>query len=281
MAARTSPVFRAPFFGRLAQSFIALVLGSLLVWPAFGSTPGSGPPFDQVWMATQGTIGRINNLQSGAAARFFDAPTSYGLGGGWRSSVPTQSWASAAAFIDDLHAGRVLPTIQAVMYDPENWLATPVRERRDPVTAMTAFARTARAAGYQVVLTPHPNLVDVPRAMCGRQVDETTESAFLRCEIQAHAARVADVVEVQAQFLQQNEVAYRALIQRATAQARGANPSVVVLAGLSTRFAERSDVMLRAWDAVLGVVDGHYLAMPEGIRPVVAAQFLAQVSRRA
>jgi hypothetical protein len=232
-------------------------------------------------MGTQGTIGRIHHLQDGLAERFFDAPTSYGLGGGWRSSVPTESWASASAFLEDLDAGRIGSTTRAVMYDPEHWLATPVRERRDPVTAMATFAGAARAAGYTVVITPHPNLVDVPQATCGRGVAESVEAAFLRCGIQAAAARVADVVEIQAQFLQETPSDYRALVERAAEQARAVKPDVIVLAGLSTRYAERGDVMLRAWDAVLGMVDGHYLAMPEGIRPFVAAEFLALVSSNA
>jgi hypothetical protein len=281
MAARTSPP-RVPFFGRLALSFAAVSVGAVLVWPALRSVPASkaGPPFGQVWIGTQGTIGRIHNIQDSLAERFFDAPTSYGLGGGWQSSVPTESWASASAFIEDLDAGRIASATRAVMYDPEHWLATPVRERRDPVAAMAQFADAAREAGYAVVITPHPNLVDVPRATCGRAPDEAVEVAFLRCGIQAAAARVADVVEVQAQFLQENPSAYRALVERAAEQARAVNPDVIVLAGLSTRYAERGDVMLRAWDAVFGLVDGHYLAMPEGIRPLVAAEFLGLVSSR-
>jgi hypothetical protein len=33
--------------------------------------------------------------------------------------------------------------------------------------------------------------------------------------------------------------------------------------------------MLRAWEAVSEVVDGHYLAMPSGIRPWIATRFLS------
>jgi hypothetical protein len=38
--------------------------------------------------------------------------------------------------------------------------------------------------------------------------------------------------------------------------------------------------MLRAWDAVVDVVDGHYLAMPHGIRPWIATRFLSLLAER-
>lgn len=228
-------------------------------------------------MATRGTIGRMEASIGDTTGRFFDISTSYGLGGGWRSSAASASWASAGTFRTDLVAGVIPPEVRVAMYDPEYWADTPPRERRDPVSGMRAFAEAARSAGYAVVITPHPNLVDVPGAVCGRTQSETTEEAFLRCGIQAEAAVVADVVEIQAQSLEQDAVAYRTFVQRAAGQARAANPDVVVLSGLSTRFALDSGVLFRAWISVRDVVDGHYLAIPEGIRPDVAAGFLTMV----
>ena len=51
-----------------------------------------------------------------------------------------------------------------------------------------------------------------------------------------------------------------------------------VIAGLSTRFATDPRVLVEAWMAVRDIVDGHYMAVPEGIRPEVAAAFLAQIA---
>jgi hypothetical protein len=47
-------------------------------------------------------------------------------------------------------------------------------------------------------------------------------------------AKVAGVVEIQAQSLERAPQTYRAFVRAAAAQARAANPHVTVLAGLST-----------------------------------------------
>src|SRR5436309_114243 len=88
--------------------------------------------------------------------------------------------------------------------------------------------------------------------------------------IEAAAARLSDVVEIQGQQLEADPVAYRSFIEAEAAQARLANPNVVVLAGLSTRFASDPKTLLNAWDSVTDIVDGHYMAVPEGIRPDIA-----------
>ena len=43
-----------------------------------------------------------------------------------------------------------------VMYDPENWAATPVNEQQDPVKYMTLFGQLAHANGLKVIPGPRP-----------------------------------------------------------------------------------------------------------------------------
>jgi hypothetical protein len=240
--------------------------------------PGA-PPLGQRWIATTPTVARIRAIAPDAAALYFDRPASYVLGGGAGGSVPGLAWSDEAKFEQDLASGAIPTWVRAVMYDPEGWPSTPGPERRDPIEAMRAFSRAARAAGYQVILTPHPNLVDVAHATCGAADGETTTAAFLRCGIGAEAARLADVVEIQAQWLEWDPVTYRAFVEAAAAQVRAAHPGVVVLAGLSTRFATDPQTLISAWDSVSDIVDGQYLAVPEGIRPEVAASFLDELAR--
>lgn len=238
------------------------------------------PPLDQVWMATFGTYGRIERMDHEVAALFFERSTSYMLGTvQLGDAVPSMSWADESAFERDLAAGVIPAQVRAVMYDPEYWPATPVDQQQHPVAAMQAFSEAARTAGYRVVITPHPNLVEVPGGDCVARADEVMERAFLRCGIPGQAAALADVVEVQAQFLEEQPDYYGQIVGVATSQARDANPDVVVLSGLSTRFAATPEILLDAWTAVHDVVDGHYLAMPEGIRPWVGARFLGLVAQ--
>ena len=232
------------------------------------------PPLGQVWMATPHTVRSIQTGDQRVAQLFFGRPSSYVLSGGWDSATPALAWASGSRFEVAVAQGRIPTDVHTVMYDPEAWSATPIWERRHPEAAMRLFSETAREAGYAVVLTPHPGLVEVAGAACTRRSGESMATAFLRCRIMARAARLADVVEVQAQYLESDPVAYRALVVAAADQARSANAEVVVLAGLSTRFAADPQVLLNAWDAVSDVVDGHYMAVPEGINPEIAVGFL-------
>lgn len=242
--------------------------------PVLGaSTMPRSTPFGEVWIGTKTTAETLSRLDASTTAVFLGGPTSFALGG-WGSAAPALAWASEAAFEADLAAGRVPPDVRVVMYDPEKWTATPEEERADPAAAMRAFGTLARMHGYMVVITPHPNLVTVQDAACTVREGETMEAAFLRCRIQGHAAEAADVVEVQAQYLEGDPIVYRRFVGAAARQARDANPGVLVLSGLSTNFATEPAVLLRAWRSVIGVVDGHYLNVPHGRRAEMAIAFL-------
>jgi hypothetical protein len=259
---------------------LAVLIVSMLPTPRARSIPAGPVPFAQVWMATPGTIKNIEGRNPSLASRFFNAKTSFGLNGGWGAATPAISWASEAEFAGSLAAGSIPPHVQTVMYDPEFWPATPLEEQQHPILAMHDFAAAAHAAGYAVVITPHPSLAEVDGAPCTSAEAETVEDAFLRCGLEGTAARFADIVEIQAQFLEWDPALYRRVVETAAAQARAANPDVIVLAGLSTRYAADADVMFDAWDAVRDIVDGHYLAMPDGTRPDVATGFLTMVVDR-
>jgi len=234
----------------------------------------SAPPLNQVWIATTPTLAELRAFDPDATALYFERASSFVLGGAGTVAIAARSWSDEATFESDLASGAIPPTVRYVMYDPEGWASTPRGERRHPIAAMRAFSRAARAAGYGVIITPHPNLVDVTHAACEREPHEKTTAAYLRCGIGAAAARFADVVEVQAQWLEWDPSEYRTFVETAAEQARRANPDVVVVAGLSTRYASDAQGLLNAWDSVSDVVDGHYLAVPQGIRPEVAAEFL-------
>ena len=255
---------------------LALVLIAVAVAVPMTVRSSPGPPDGQTWVGTLATIRRLHDQDDAVVAQFFDRPTSFALGG-YGDAVSGASWASEAQFEADLAAGAIPAGTRAVMYDPERWADTPVVEQRDPVAATRAFAAAARAAGYQVIVTPHPNLVGVPGAVCGPHPAESLEDAFLRCGITGAAARVADVVEIQAQYLETDPARYADVVGRAAEQARAANPAALVISGLSTRFASTAQTLVDAWMAVRAIVDGHYMAVPEGIRPEVATEFLRQI----
>ena len=230
-------------------------------------------------MTSRGTISAIAALDRGMADTLFGTPRAIALGG-WPGSTHGMTWASQAKFAADLEAGAIPDTVRAVMYDPEAWEATPLPERQDPVAAMREFARLAREHGYFVIITPHPRLVEVPSARRRKQVWESTEAAYLRCEIAAEAARYADAYETQSQYLQRDPGRYAEFVSKTAAQAREANPDVVMLSGLSTHpgYPATPDMLHAAWRSVSDVVDGHYLSLARRRLPEIAAAFLRQVA---
>jgi hypothetical protein len=259
---------------------LAALVGVAVVPEAFHARLPDAPPLHQRWMATPTTVERLRAIDPAIAALYFDRRGSYVLGGGLEAATAAVGWADESQFERDLAAGAIRPDVRFVMYDPEGWPSTPLKEQRHPVAAMEAFAAAARSAGYGVIITPNPSLVDVAKADCTRSAFETLEAAFLRCGIEAAAARLSDVVEIQGQLLEADPVAYRSFIEAEAAQARLANPNVVVLAGLSTRFASGPETLLNAWDSVTDIVDGHYMAVPEGIRPDIATAFLRMLAEQ-
>ena len=263
-----------PWMMPVVVAAVAAVVALALVPAALRHRLPDAPPLGQVWMATPNTVHLIQAGDEGVAQLFFGRTSSYVLGGGWGSATPALAWASGVRFEIAVAQGQIPADVHTVMYDPEAWPETPIWERRHPDEAMQLFAETAHEAGYRVVLTPHPSLVDVAGATCTQRSGESVAAAFLRCRIMVGAARLADVVEIQAQYLESDPAAYRALVVAAADQARAANAEVVVLSGLSTRFAAGPQVLLDAWDSVSDVVDGHYMAVPEGIHPEIAASFL-------
>jgi hypothetical protein len=230
----------------------------------------------EIWIGTATTRGTLAGIDADAAAGLLGAPESITLGEPIGAPLAL-SWSSERRFARDV-ADRTIPSsVRIVLYDPEGWLATPPAERRAPISAMLAFGALARANGYLPVITPHPSLMQVHGATCAQMSGETLEAAYLRCGIQGAAARAADIVEVQAQFLETDPDAYEAFVTDAAAQARWANPGVQVISGISTTFTEDPQVLFAAWRSVRGVVDGHYLNVPNGVRPSVAVAFARAV----
>ena len=159
----------------------------------------------------------------------------------------------------------------AGIYDIEAWHATPLVEQKDPDAAFARFASIARDLGWEVVITPNPDLTTVPGARCGLSPGESQYDAFLRCDLTGQAAASADVVEIQAQGLETQPEDYRAFVPAAATQARDANPDVKVIAGLTTGQHASAAQMYEAWNTVRDLVDGYYLSINDSRVPTALA----------
>jgi hypothetical protein len=257
---------------RLALALAVLVLASTHQ----GVAQPAGAPTG-TWVLTRNTATLVAQADPDLARLLFDRPGAWVLGG-WSGASLAMSWSSDTSFAQSVARGSIPAGVTAVMYDPEGWAPTPGWERRDPAQSMKAFAELAHREGYLVILTPHPNLTTEAGAVCGRRPGEPMEDAYLRCRIPAIAGRFADILDVQAQYLETDPMRYARIVDGAAYQARTANPNVVVLSQLSTTFTADPLALYRAWSAVHASVDGTYMGIPAGLRAEVAVAFLRMVS---
>jgi hypothetical protein len=235
----------------------------------------SQPPsaFQRIWVI-QGTWLNQVAYHDPRVARALFQPPSVVLGARPGRSIPMTSfmWPSYRWFSGEPRYW--LKGFTSVVYDPENWKATPLRERQHPVVYFRRFSALGHTYDTRVILTPHPNLTSVPDADCVARTDESQEDAFLRCDLIGRAAQYGDMVEVQAQQMESDPAAYRSFVERAAQQARAANPHVLVIAGLSTGVAFSGKQMYASWNSVRDLVDGYYLSITGTDRVPTALAFL-------
>jgi hypothetical protein len=85
------------------------------------------------------------------------------------------------------------------------------------------------------------------------------------------SARAADIYEIQAQPYEMTVYrprhAYASFVTAAAAQARAANPSVVIYAGLSTQRVSNAAQLLQDYEATRNLVDGYWLNIPRHDQP--------------
>jgi hypothetical protein len=230
------------------------------------------------WVVVTGTIRAIAEIDADVASRAFGTADTVALGG-WPGATNGRAWGSLAAFAADVDAGSIPGDVRVVMYDPEGWERTPPDERLDPVGSIEAFGSLARSRGYAVIVTPHANLVEVPGSRHAPRAGESREHAYVRSGIVEAAAANADVVETQAQRMQNEPKAYRAFVAETARAARAANPDVRVLSGLSTHpgYPATAEMLAEAARSVRDVVDGHYLSLAKLRLVEVATEFLRAV----
>jgi hypothetical protein len=175
------------------------------------------------------------------------------------TGTPVARYRALATFRADVHAGTIHKAFRWVMYDPESWPDTPVTEQVDPCAAMQSFGQLAHSAGYRVILTPARDLALVPNTSQPKQPGEDISAWYLRTGIAGCASRYADVIDIQAQALTLDQVAYPAFVGAAAAQAKAANAFVTQLAGVSTNYGS-AEQMAGAAQAV--EVGGYWLNVP-------------------
>jgi hypothetical protein len=161
----------------------------------------------------------------------------------------------AALAGDELAAG-----VEAVLYDCESWQFTPLVEQQRVGYYTDQAAALARASGQRLIAAPAVSLVKVLAPGTGDRYDRFIEAGIAR------SAAAADIVDIQAQNAERDPVRYARFVGAAAAQVRVANPSAVVIAGLSTNppgAPVYAEMLTDAICSVSGLVQGFWLNVPD------------------
>ncbi|HUJ06452.1 MAG TPA: hypothetical protein VLX31_10140 [Streptosporangiaceae bacterium] len=228
----------------IAVALVIVLVAVIALWRAAAShRPAPVSLASLHWMFYREDLGRIALMAPGLIGRTLAGPGTYVLersAGGTLppGAIPTQVFFSATDLRTAIRDGTVIPGVRAVLDDPEYWPATSPAEQRDPVPAMRRFAQAARSGGYQPILAPGRDLTEAPGAGCAKTQAQTLTLSYLNCGIPA-AARRASVFVIQSAPVETRLGQLVLLVSRAAAQARAANPHVIVLATLSTTVGTR------------------------------------------
>lgn len=255
--------------------------------PRPSQTGTEAPGRRLTWMLTRGALASVLS-DPAARSRLDGAPVYEILQTGQAplgaiGAVPVVTFSSVGELAQAVSGGGLPTGTRAVLYDPEAWSFTPRAEQRDPARAARQALRLAHAHGLRLIVAPALNLTTL------RPASGPPWQQFLHLGLAGAMAKVADVIELQAQSLERYTSSYAAFVHEAARQARAANPRVTVLAGLSTNppGAEvTSQQLTAAIRATSGVVSGYWLNIPgrgprcpscNAPRPDLARQILGQL----
>jgi hypothetical protein len=241
-----------------------LVAGVALAVAAAGLARASASTHN--WIATGWNIHLLYQAQPATTSHFFNTSGAYGTGADPASSpvsdgfgtTPVLAYWSYAQFASDINHGAITSPYHWVLYDPEYWPQTPLNEQQDPRTYLRMFGQLAHAHGYQVIETPARDLGNTSGSVCPKQIPETLNQWYLRCNIAGAAGAYSDVFVLQDQVNTTSLTEYQWLFNSAKQQARAANPHVVVDAEISTNYGTANQMAAAARSVA---ADGFYVSM--------------------
>lgn len=221
--------------GAAAAAVGLTVPGALADTTAPAGTAASG---SVVWAAASSSVANLADVNSGLAARDLGAkgsliqataPISKNPVKSGYAALPTERWASEAAFAKDAAAGKIPSYIRVAHYDNEKWSQTPVVEQHNPASYEKAFCQVAHAHGLKCATGPARDICSVAFPGSG-----SNNSCYLDHNLAGAAARYADYTDIQGQGNEpRGTSAYAAFISAAAAQAKAANPGNITLGNLS------------------------------------------------
>lgn len=176
-------------------------------------------------------------------------------------AMPTRIFTSYLEFSRAVANGKIDPETKAIIYDNEGWGLTPQNEQENFAQYSQQFYELAHSHGYFVINTPALSLATRSQPQGERRFD-----TFMRLGYIGNAAKYADAIDIQVQGSQAPPKTYAEFVSTAAAQARAANPHVLVFAGISTNpagHAVTAAQIVQAIKATRSFVDGYWFNVPQ------------------
>ncbi len=230
---------------------------------ASGTPQSTLPQASPIWMITYTAATKY--LPAPLSNKILSNPSNYIIYGPRQhpGSWPSKSLADFKSYETLMNQFSLLNpnAIYGAVVDLENWSYTPVPEQRNPAMYYTMAGSKLHSATLKLVATPG---LDLFKGLGQGPL----YSLMLDSGLYKSVAKVADVVDIQAQSLENDPSAYENFVRQAAAQIRSVSPSVVILAGLTT--SAKSGVTPSGQtlevDArnVFGIVNGFWINVPSG-----------------
>ena len=202
----------------------------------------AGAATKPAWSMTAGNVQRLSQANPAAASHFFNTPAAYGNGASLvrtpvqagYATTPVLSYTSYAQFASDVQRGAITYPYKWVMYDPEEWAATPVSEQQNPVRYMTLFGQLAHAHRLKVIQAPALDLAYGTGSVLPRQRGETADHWYVRVNIAGAAAAAGDIFQLQDESNTTAGGQYAYMFNTTETQAQTTNPKVLAFSEVST-----------------------------------------------
>jgi len=260
-------------FGKITAALASAAVAGGAALSILGGAGAASAATKPAWFMTAGNIQNLSQQDSATASHFFNTASSYGAGASLvktpvqagYATTPVLGYTSYAQFSSDISSGAIKYAYKWVMYDPENWAATPAAEAQDPVKYLKLFGQLAHAHGFKVVEAPSLDLCSASGTLYPRQSGETCLHWYSRVNIAGAAATSSDIYVLQDESNTANLSQYVSLYTGSASQARAANSAVKVYSEVSTANGT-ADQMTAAAESISP--DGFYVAAPGAIPQV-------------
>ena len=236
------------------------------------------------WLINDGELnGMVNaGLSNTLLQYFFNNPKTLLLVGSSSSidnSLPNASKVEKFDSEANLANSNFTAGVKYIAYDNEAWQATPGTEQQNPISYARQAENIVHQHGLKFIFTPAVNLA--PKLTSNPSGSKYTD--YINENIAGQGALVSDILEIQAQQIQEQTSTFNTFVSQSISQARAAAPSNPVLIGLTTNtggttFTAQS--MMNAYNNIKNIANGYWINVSSSggpPQPQVAISFLQQL----